>query len=135
MKYGFLILLVCISGCSDKLPNIVGADFKGSDFDVLGQIADSMDPDEGWIYWVEGRYRDQEIGEKLAIMGNCPTIMKINANEGVLSYELSESAMKRFSKTESDDCILKYANAIEARLSKKLNAEAKRLATYQKWEI
>lgn len=118
-KYLIVISLILLSACSKKLPIEVNTAFDGRDFNVTGQAADSMDQEEGLVFFVEGTYMDLDVMERLPLNRDCPYRMKISANGGVLTYDIESDSKTEFTKNEADACVTQYATLIEKRLSKK----------------
>jgi len=97
-KYLIVISLILLSACSKKLPIEVNTAFDGRDFNVTGQAADSMDQEEGLVFFVEGTYMDLDVMERLPLNRDCPYRMKISANGGVLTYDIGSDSKTEFTK-------------------------------------
>jgi hypothetical protein len=119
MKYLLVLALILLSACSKKLPIEASAAFDGRDFNVIGQASESLDPDEGLVFFIEGTYVDLDVMERLPLNQECPFRMGISATDGILTYDIEKDSKTEFAKKEADACALNYATLIEKMLSKK----------------
>lgn len=124
MKYLFVVALILLSACSKKLPIEASAAFDGRDFHVIGQAADSMDSNEGLVFFVRGSYVDLDVMERLPLNKECPFHMKISATGGTLTYDINRDSEAKFAKEDADSCAIEYATLIEKRLSRKYESSS-----------
>lgn len=133
IKLYLLPVVACaVIGCS-KYDHTVenraiqsGADSPGFRLDALGGMTQALGGE--WIYLFEGTYYDREFNEKLPIPEfECPGMVKLGIRSGEVSYTLKPSAEERFSKSESDRCILHFASILMDRIGPRLES----IASYQ----
>jgi hypothetical protein len=132
-----LILWLYVSvkeGTSTKpiLPQVIEGYESQVEFELTGQLAESMDTSVGWAFFVAGTFEGEAVSGHFETADfDCPVTIQFQAIDHVLRYAISEDAMTHYAKDRSNKCVQHYVETIIPKFSQELNFRQKNRASYK----
>ncbi len=127
-----LILCLYVAVKEPILPQVIEGYESQVEFELTGQLAESMDTSVGWAFFVAGTFEGEAVSGHFETADfDCPVTIKFQAIDHVLRYAISEDAMTHYAKDRSDKCVQHYVDTIIPKFSQEFNVKQKNRASYQ----
>lgn len=114
------------------LPHIIEGYKSQVEFELTGQVAESMDTSVGWAFFVGGTFEGEAVSGYFETADfDCPVTIKFQAIDHTIRYAISKDAMEGYSKDRSDKCVRHYIETIILRFTQDLKERQKNIASYK----